>query len=371
MNIAACARTRSFLQCEVPKQLKEINADMGDGATKRSGWMAKTINAVLRGLGETTEARRCSSAHLVLDGFVIKCTMMDPRYRNFQWRSKLPHAVPKDMTAHCEQELRKEAISIGTAAGTCTGTYNRINCAMRNAARAEALLAAQEPADSEDGVVVDDSSSQPSQLVAMMNEFIDSDDDDDTVRSSSTSADVVEPSLPGPSGAAACHFNEASFGLQFDAEWQRYKALAPPKADRCPLDWWASAKPDEGQSFPALLGVARRYMTPLATSAPVEGTFSRARLWCRDQRSCIGEETFDKVVTLDTALTGMTEEELLALLDVGERHAYRQQVADRDATIDGCIPLDDDDDDEGEAPVAGTSTAAAGAGADDEDVELE
>lgn len=58
--------------------------------------------------------------------------------------------------------------------------------------------------------------------------------------------------------------------------------------------WWR----DETR-FPHLKAVARRYLTPLASTSLVEGMFSPAKFWCRAERSLIGHKTLDVLATLD------------------------------------------------------------------------
>lgn len=139
-----------------------------------------------------------------------------------------------------------------------------------------------------------------------------------------SSADAAASSSAAASTAPSRQPVLETAGLreQFDAEFAAYMRSESVPDDSDPLQWWRST----GQQFKMLLPLARKYMTPLATSAIVEGCFSRAKRWCKDQRSCIGDYRFDVMTTLDSMLSDKTEDELDGLLRVGSTLVYNSRA---------------------------------------------
>lgn len=174
-----------------------------------------------------------------------------------------------------------------------------------------------------------------------------------------------EPMTAASSSAqAACSSSEAASQLPsdkppaerekewragFDADFAAYMSEDAIDDSCDPLSWWRTT----GQKFKFLLPLAQKYMTPLATSAIVEGCFSKAKRWCSDQRSCISDLRFDVLTTLGSVLATKTESELDELLTVGARSTYRcrlGEAAEPDAEFltveyeeEEGLPKDDDD----------------------------
>lgn len=164
-------------------------------------------------------------------------------------------------------------------------------------------------------------------------------------------------------GVTASTFDEAAFTAQFKSAWQLFKASACIAATSSPLKWWHTIG---RANYSPLLQIARRYMTPLATSAIVEGSFSKAKRWCQDQRSSLSDVKFDVLVTLDTKLTDMTDEELESLLDVGwkTRYGQRAPVVDECMAVEFDVSSDVEDSEMNDAEPAATGVTG-GVGGDD------
>lgn len=105
------------LQNAITKKIKDFAAKTDTSSRSITSFMKSVQQAaatVTEGLGGITAARRCSSAHLVNDKFVIKCTMLDPRFKTFAWRKKLASQVEATTLQACEDEILVEAIKLGT-----------------------------------------------------------------------------------------------------------------------------------------------------------------------------------------------------------------------------------------------------------------
>lgn len=82
--------------------------------------------------------------------------------------------------------------------------------------------------------------------------------------------------------------------------------------DEDPLVWWSTV----GSSiFHDISHMARKYLTPMASTAPVERTFSAAKFFVREERNRLSDETLDVVVSLNSYL-GRPETELNQLVPV-------------------------------------------------------
>lgn len=90
---------------------------------------------------------------------------------------------------------------------------------------------------------------------------------------------------------------ETPLDVRAAAEFDRYVATMFPGLTSvdCPLRWWR----ETGQSmFPLLAPVARMCLSVLATSAPVERVFSRAKFWTRDERGGTGDDVVSECTSL-------------------------------------------------------------------------
>lgn len=84
--------------------------------TKRMKWLRTVAKTLLDGIGASTQNRQCSSEWLVKDPFVLKCTLFDPRFKDFSWRegdTLLPQLAAGQVLKLVE-ELRDEAVTTGT-----------------------------------------------------------------------------------------------------------------------------------------------------------------------------------------------------------------------------------------------------------------
>lgn len=136
--------------------------------------------------------------------------------------------------------------------------------------------------------------------------------------------------------------NRDKVRVQTAAEMERFIKEAEPKTGTA-LDWWRRHK----NSYPLLARVARKYLTPLATSAIIERTFSKAKKWCKDQRSNISSKKMDMMVTLDTYLAQQSAADMRKLLKVGPYRKYgkqSQQVDENDVVVDPVMEEADEDD---------------------------
>jgi hypothetical protein len=78
------------------------------------------------------------------------------------------------------------------------------------------------------------------------------------------------------------------------AEIKRYEDLDPIQRDNCPLEWWAT----EGQQFPSLKILARKFLARPATSVPAKRLFSKSGEILSARRSVLKPEMVDKLVFL-------------------------------------------------------------------------
>lgn len=132
------------------------------------------------------------------------------------------------------------------------------------------------------------------------------------------------------------------------AQFAAYMAATDASPDQDPLDWWRHNMP----SFGMLIPLVRKYLAVLATSAIVEGSFSKAKRWCKDQRSSISGTKLDVMTVLDTALTSLTEEELDEFLPTGAVNKYGRAPKTACDPLAQLIVIDGSDDGEDNDTVA-------------------
>jgi hAT family C-terminal dimerisation region len=112
----------------------------------------------------------------------------------------------------------------------------------------------------------------PSHREEMMSELMSDDDDDEPIETPDTA---------------------------FDLEWENYMMEPEAGLDDDELDWWRR----NGAKFPMLKVMARKYLTILAATAVIESLFSRAKFWCRAERSSISGRKLDVITTLSSAIS--------------------------------------------------------------------
>ena len=86
-------------------------------ANSRRKWLESVQQTVVAGLGETTASRQRSSQWLVKDEFLLKCTILDPRYKRFGWRAGLEGRLPPiepGVLPRLQEELIAEAVVLAS-----------------------------------------------------------------------------------------------------------------------------------------------------------------------------------------------------------------------------------------------------------------
>lgn len=124
----------------------------------------------------------------------------------------------------------------------------------------------------------------------------------------------LAPSAPQVVAALATAKSDAELLHDVRAEFNRFWSEEPLNLDADPLLWWRQAKLN--RRYPLIMAAARKYLTPVASSAMVERTFSAAKFWCRNERGRIGMDTLDAVAAVQAMLASSSDEELMALVDL-------------------------------------------------------
>lgn len=141
-------------------------------------------------------------------------------------------------------------------------------------------------------------------------------------------------------------------------ELQQFWDLPDEPRDCDPLTWWQQKVSRHPDDFPVVSQLARKYLTPLPTTAIAECSFSKAKFWCRAERSCLSHERLDMLTTLDSLFSGMSIDDCLEAITSGEipspgsrisrpeaREAADEEWSDVDSDMDDNSAAEQSEDD--------------------------
>lgn len=233
---------------------------------------------ILAGLGSKTPFRQVSAEKLRNNVFTIMCTRMDPRFHRLNWKRGKETCPQPSHEILVESRQRIIDIAVKFARGEIRCHSLIVACANHLCCFAGDNVTASMATNlgrSGDGSTATGVAAPRDDLCEM----------NPAMAGIQSEVDVV--SVP----------SEVSLEERIAIQYDNYVATPFPAATStsCPLRWWR----DTGSLlYPLLAPVARMCLAVLATSAPVERVFSRAKFWTRDERGGTGDDLVSECTSL-------------------------------------------------------------------------